>query len=131
MELLNNYEVFVTGITSKESNSLTELINRVDELDIDSHVNISLLMSAGFGLGTTVGEFQGTVNNVLFHEKELSNANILHMKCTLGNVIRHWSNACRALNLNPNDVIWENVKQLESEYPEEQFDLFHYHESDS
>ena len=36
----------------------------------------------------------------------------------------YWISACRALNLDPNEVINENVKKLKSRYPDGQFDLF-------
>jgi NTP pyrophosphatase (non-canonical NTP hydrolase) len=44
------------------------------------------------------------------------------MKRELGDVIWYWINACRALNLDPNDVIAENVKKLEARYPGGSFD---------
>jgi hypothetical protein len=40
----------------------------------------------------------------------------------------YWINACRALNLDPNDVINENVCKLESRYPGGSFDA-HYSEN--
>jgi hypothetical protein len=32
---------------------------------------------------------------------------------------------CRALRIDPNDVIAENVEKLKSRYPGGQFDVFH------
>ena len=43
----------------------------------------------------------------------------------LGDIVWYWINACRALNLDPNDVIAENVKKLEARYPGGHFDAFH------
>jgi hypothetical protein len=40
----------------------------------------------------------------------------------------YWINACRALNLDPNEVIAENVRKLESRYPGGSFDV-HYSEN--
>jgi hypothetical protein len=37
----------------------------------------------------------------------------------------YWINACRALNLDPNEVIAENVNKLQSRYPGGQFDVHH------
>lgn len=125
MELLKNYELFVKAVTSKESESLLELIDRLDELSVSTNVNVSLLITAGFGLGSEAGEFQEIVKKILFQGKELSADNIFHMKRELGDIIWYWSNACRALNLNPNDVIAANVSKLESRYPGGQFDLFY------
>jgi hypothetical protein len=36
----------------------------------------------------------------------------------------YWVNACRALYLDPNDVIEENVKKLEARYPGGKFNVW-------
>jgi len=123
--ILKNYERFVEKVTSEESNRMTAFMNRIDDLDVNSEVNIPLLITAGFGLGSEGGEFQEIVKKILFQGKELSPDNIFHMKRELGDIMWYWSNACRALNLDPNDVIAENVSKLESRYPGGKFDVFH------
>ena len=45
-----------------------------------------------------------------------------------GDVIWYWINACRALHLDPNDVILENINKLMSRYPGGNFDA-HYSEN--
>jgi NTP pyrophosphatase (non-canonical NTP hydrolase) len=47
------------------------------------------------------------------------------MKRELGDIMWYWINACRALNIDPNDVIAENVKKLEARYPGGSFDAFY------
>jgi NTP pyrophosphatase (non-canonical NTP hydrolase) len=47
------------------------------------------------------------------------------MKRELGDIMWYWMNACTALGLDPNDVINENVKKLESRYPGGKFDAWH------
>ena len=47
------------------------------------------------------------------------------MKRELGDIMWYWVNACTALGLDPNDVINENVKKLESRYPGGSFDVWH------
>jgi len=47
------------------------------------------------------------------------------MKRELGDIMWYWINTCRALNLDPNEVIAENVKKLESRYPGGNFDPYH------
>ena len=37
----------------------------------------------------------------------------------------YWAQACVALNLDPNEVIAENVHKLQSRYPGGKFDVFH------
>jgi NTP pyrophosphatase (non-canonical NTP hydrolase) len=45
------------------------------------------------------------------------------MKRELGDVMWYWINACRALGLDPDDVIEENVNKLKSRYPGGEFDV--------
>ena len=47
------------------------------------------------------------------------------MKRELGDIMWYWVNACRALDLDPNDVIAENVNKLESRYPGGKFDMYY------
>ena len=54
---------------------------------------------------------------MVFQGKPLDDDTIFHMKRELGDIMWYWINACRALELDPNEVIAENVKKLESRYP--------------
>jgi hypothetical protein len=121
---LKLYEKFVNAVTSAESNNYDHLNRRIEELRHSSNVNISLLMTGAFGLGSESGEFQEIVKKVLFQGKPLDEANIFHMKRELGDIIWYWTNSCRALGLDPNDVIAENVTKLESRYPGGKFDVY-------
>ena len=71
------------------------------------------------------GEFQEIVKKVLFQGKELHDQTKFHMKRELGDILWYWINACRALGLNPDDVVLENVEKLKSRYPEGEFSAFH------
>jgi NTP pyrophosphatase (non-canonical NTP hydrolase) len=125
---LNKYTKFVNAVTSRESNSCDDLIRRINELRNTTNVNISLLMTAGIGLASEGGEFNEIIKKILFQGKPLNEENIFHMKRELGDIIWYWTNACRSLGLDPNDVIAENVNKLESRYPGGKFDA-HYSEN--
>ena len=125
---LQLYQKFVRGVTSKESMNFDDLLRRINELRNNSNVNISLLMTASIGLASEGGEFSEIVKKILFQGKPLTEDEIFHMKRELGDIIWYWINACRALDLDPNDVIAENVKKLESRYPGGSFDV-HYSEN--
>jgi NTP pyrophosphatase (non-canonical NTP hydrolase) len=125
---LNKYTQFVNAVTSKESNNYDHLQQRVSELRDTTNVNISLLITACFGLAAESGEFIEIPKKILFQGKPLTEENIHHMKRELGDVMWYWVNACRALNLDPNDVIQENVNKLESRYPGGTFNA-HYSEN--
>lgn len=130
---LEKYQDFVEAVTSKPSNDLTTFMNRLDELDGNyigdgkhgPDINVPLLLTAALGLAAETGEFCEIPKKMFFQGKPLSDENVFHMKRELGDVIWYWINACRALHLNPNDVIAENVKKLEARYPGGSFDPFH------
>ncbi len=134
---LNKYSDFVKEVTSQPSNDLTTFMNRLDDLDgnyyadTNSHgpdVNVPLLITACLGLAAESGEFCEIPKKMLFQGKPLSDENVFHMKRELGDIMWYWVNACRALRLDPNDVIQENVNKLQSRYPGGSFDA-HYSEN--
>ena len=47
-----------------------------------------------------------------------------HLASELGDVAWYWINSCRALGVDPNDVIGNNVEKLRSRYPDGGFDVF-------
>ena len=126
---LNRYKDFVEAVTSKESNNYDHLHKRILELaNSEPVINPSLLLTAGIGLASEGGEFNEIVKKMFFQGKPLNEENVFHMKRELGDIIWYWVNACRALGLDPNEVIAENVKKLESRYPGGSFDV-HYSEN--
>lgn len=135
---LNKYSDFVEEVTSKESNDLTTFMNRLDRVDgnYESYgpngemqhgpsCNVPLLLTAAIGMAAETGEFCEIPKKIFFQGKNLSEEALFHMKRELGDVFWYWTNACRALNLDPNDVIAENVKKLQSRYPDGSFDPYH------
>lgn len=131
---LNKYSEFVAAVTSQPSNDLTTFMNRLDQLDgnfdyeLDKHgpdINVPLLLTGALGLAAETGEFCEIPKKIFFQGKPLTEENLFHMKRELGDIIWYWINACRALNLDPNDVIAENVKKLEARYPGGNFDPYY------
>lgn len=123
---LQKYTEFVKAVTSDASENTYDIVKRLNELqDNDLNVNISLLMTGGLGLGSEGGEFQEIVKKMLFQGKPLTEETVFHMKRELGDIIWYWASACRALGLDPNEVIAENVRKLESRYPGGSFDPFY------
>ena len=135
---LNKYQDFVEGVTSQPSDDLTTFMSTLDrldanyELDLDEgqmkhgpDVNIPLLITACMGLAAESGEFIEIPKKIVFQGKALTDDAVYHMKRELGDVMWYWINACRALRLDPNDVIAENVRKLESRYPGGTFNPFY------
>lgn len=121
---LKQYEKFVSAVTSNESNNYDYLHNRIEEIRTQG-INPSLLLTASMGLSSEGGEFNEIVKKIFFQGKPVNEENIFHMKRELGDIMWYWANACRALNLDPNEVIAENVKKLESRYPGGSFDVYY------
>lgn len=123
---LNKYRDFVAEVTSDASDDLETMIVRLRELN--KVVNIALLMTGSTGIAAEGGEFAEIVKKCVFQGKPMNDETVFHMKRELGDVAWYWVNACRAIGIDPNEVIAENVRKLEARYPGGQFDV-HYSEN--
>lgn len=122
---LNKYKDFVAVVTSKESNNTSDLINRLIELDKLDNINPSLLLTAAIGLAAEGGEFAELPKKIVFQGKPFTEDIRRHMMLELSDILWYWTNACRALNIDPNDVIAANVNKLEARYPGGSFDPYY------
>jgi NTP pyrophosphatase (non-canonical NTP hydrolase) len=121
---LNKYSEFVESVTSNESNNFSDFKNKLEILNQKDKIKIQLLLTAGIGLSSETGEFNEIIKKIIFQGKPLNEDNIFHMKRELGDIIWYWINACRSLNLDPNEVIQENVNKLLTRYPNKKFEDF-------
>ena len=121
---LNKYQDFVAAVTSEESNNSTDMKAAVDRLE-ESGVNVSLLLTGAVGMSAEGGEFMEIVKKCIFQGKPLNEDTQFHAKRELGDIMWYWINSCRALNIDPNDVIAENVRKLEARYPGGSFDAYY------
>lgn len=112
---LNRYTQFVEGVTSSISNDQMEFIKRIHELG--TQINVPLAITSYTGLCGEAGEFSEIFKKVIFHGKEYTEETRAHAAKELGDIIWYWTNACRALGLDPNQVILDNVDKLVSRYP--------------
>ena len=122
---LNKYTDFVREVTSENSNYTDRLIETLQQIEANKTINIALLLTAAIGIAAEGGEFAEIPKKCVFQGKPLDADAIFHMKRELGDVFWYWTQACRALNLDPNDVIQENVNKLKSRYPGGEFDAYH------
>ena len=121
---LNKYQEFVKEVTSQESNDSGEMAMAISKLE-ESGVNVSLLLTGAVGISAEGGEFMEIVKKCIFQGKPLSEETQFHAKRELGDIMWYWINSCRALNLDPNEVIAENVRKLEKRYPGGSFDAYY------
>lgn len=119
---LHKYNKFVDGVTSEASGNKAAFMARIEAL-YEQGCQVHRLHTAADGMSAEAGEFMEIVKKMTFQGKPYDEANIFHMKRELGDVIWYWAQACIALQLNPYDVIEENVRKLESRYPGGKFDI--------
>ena len=123
---LTQYTEFVAGCTSDESNDIDKMLRRAEALNVSAKdVNIALLLTGAIGLSSESGEFAEIIKKCLFQGKPLDADTIFHAKRELGDIIWYWTNSCRALGLDPNEVIAENVEKLKARYPGGEFDVYY------
>ena len=128
---LNKYTKFVEAITSKESNDFTSFLDSIDYLDANydyktgTHgpdINVPLVITCAMGMSGESGEFSEIFKKVIFHKKPYTEETKAHAAKELGDILWYWTNACRALNLDPNQIIADNVEKLSARYPGGKFD---------
>jgi NTP pyrophosphatase (non-canonical NTP hydrolase) len=120
---LTKYKDFVGAVTSEASSDLEVMITRLRELN--KVVNISLLMTGAIGISSEGGEFAEIVKKCVFQGKPLDDGTVFHIKRELGDIAWYFVNSCRAIGVDPNDVIAENVSKLESRYPTGFFNVYY------
>ena len=128
---LNKYKDFVREVTSDESLSSMQMYNRIIDIETTeskAKVNMAQLMTGAIGISAEGGEFMEIVKKCIFQGKPLDADTQFHAKRELGDIMWYWMNSCRALNIDPNDVIAENVEKLKARYPGGEFDV-HYSEN--
>ena len=123
---LNKYKNFVEQVTSSESNNVSDMTHRM--IAISEKVNPSLLLTGAIGIASEGGEFSEIVKKCIFQGKPMDDETVFHCKRELGDIMWYWINSCRALGLDPNDVVAENVNKLKARYPGGEFDV-HYSEN--
>ncbi len=122
---LNKYKDFVEKVTSLQSNETGGLTSQLEKLEKDSGVNMALLLTGAIGIASEGGEFAEIVKKCVFQGKPLDADTVFHAKRELGDIAWYWINSCRALGLDPNDVLDENVNKLKSRYPGGEFDVYY------
>jgi len=125
---LNKYKDFVKEVTSEESNDTKKLYEHLRIVETTTGVNLALLLTGAIGIASEGGEFSEIVKKCIFQGKPLDDETIFHAKRELGDIMWYWINSCRALGLDPNEVVEENVNKLKARYPSGEFDV-HYSEN--
>ena len=121
---LNKYKEFVQEVTSAESNAFGAMNKRMEVLS-DGGINPALLLTGAIGMASEGGEFSEIVKKCIFQGKPMDDETVFHCKRELGDIMWYWINSCRALGLDPNEVVAENVNKLKKRYPGGEFDVYY------
>ena len=128
MSKINDYAKFVDSCTSETSKDTSKMCDRLDYLRgnysmkggeiIEQEVDMARLMTALIGMMAESGEFAEVVKKKVFQNNtQFTNDEIFHMKRELGDVLWYWVQGCIALGFTPDEVMDENIRKLESRYP--------------
>jgi len=116
------YVEFVDGMTSRASKSTETWIERIRELQ-EGGLDVSRLTTAAVGMSAEAGEFQEIVKKMLFQGKPWTEDNKEHLIIELGDIMWYVAQACMALGVGIDDVVWKNTMKLAKRYPSGGFDV--------
>ena len=114
------YTEFVDAVTSDASKDFVSLADRMVELD-EKGANIERLLTAAVGINAEGGEFMEIVKKMIFQGKPWSEDNREHLIIELGDVMWYVAQACMALGVGIDEVIFRNTVKLTTRYPEGEF----------
>ena len=119
---LKDYQDFVENVTSGASNDHEQFHVALDALQ-QSGVHVPLFLTAALGLSGESGEFADTAKKLIFHGKPMSEEIRFGLEKELGDILWYWVNGCRALGLDPQEVMKTNVKKLNMRYDGGKFNV--------
>ena len=112
------YQQYAYYTASDESKIFDKFISNLQIEQMETDVNLALLMTSSIGLASEGGEFSEIVKKVLFQGKTMDQSVRFHMERELGDILWYLSNACNALNINLQQVMEENERKIRARYPE-------------
>ena len=121
---LNKYQHFVDAVTSQPSKDFDEYIKSLTKLK-EAGCNISRLDTAITGLSAESNEAMEILKKLKFQGKEWTQDVQYHLMREAGDIMFYWITLCIALNMDPYEVIEENVRKLEARYPGGSFDVYY------
>ena len=115
---LETYQEYAYYTASDESKIFDKFISNLQIEQMETDVNLALLMTSSIGLASEGGEFTEIVKKVLFQGKTMDQSVRFHMERELGDILSYLSYACNALNINLQQVMEENERKIRARYPE-------------
>ena len=119
---LDKYTEFVDRVTSNPSKDFQVLMERYAELKKQG-CNIQRLDTAASGMSAEAGEFMEIVKKLKFQGKPYDAKNKEHLTKELGDIMWYVAQACLALGVRFDEVIYINTLKLAARYPGEMFNV--------
>lgn len=119
----NEYQNFVSEVTSPESSNIEAFVNRLNELKQTHDLDLNRLLTASVGMAAEAGEFSEIVKKMAFQGKPYNEDNREHMLLELGDTLWYLIQACVALGSSIEEVTSMNYRKLTKRYPELQFSV--------
>ena len=119
---LDKYLDFADSTCSEPSKDQAKYIERLRALH-DDGCNIARLDTAAAGLSAESGEFMEIVKKLKFQGKPWNDANKEHLVKELGDILWYAAQACLALDVTMDHVLYINSLKLASRYAEGSFSI--------
>lgn len=112
------YAEFVQSVTSDYSKDNMSMLSRMEEMSMADGVKTSHLLTAALGLTGEAGEFADHVKKIFFHGKAYDDDRREAMILELGDVMWYVMQACEALEVSLEEVVYDNVDKLSERHPD-------------
>ena len=115
------YVEFVDAVTSQPSKDHEAFIYRLQEIE-GQGFHSERLLTAAVGMCAEAGEFTEIVKKIVFQGKPVNEDNLFHLKRELGDIMWYVAQACLALGVRFDEVIYTNTLKLAARYPNQMFE---------
>ena len=120
----DRYADFVNQTCSNPSKDYAIFRQRMDELEANG-CKIHRLDTAASGMSAEGGEFMEIVKKLKYQGKPWNEDTKDHLIKELGDVLWYSQNACAALDIRMDEVIYINTLKLAARYPKMKFDEYY------
>jgi NTP pyrophosphatase (non-canonical NTP hydrolase) len=112
------YAEFVQSVTSDYSKDNMSMLSRMEEMSMADGVKTSHLLTAALGLTGEAGEFADHVKKIFFHGKAYDDDRREAMILELGDIMWYVMQACEALEVSLEEVVYDNIDKLSERHPD-------------
>ena len=112
------YAEFVQSVTSEYSKDNMSMLSRMEEMSMADGVKTSHLLTAALGLTGEAGEFADHVKKIFLRGQAYDDDRREAMILELGDIMWYVMQACEALEVSLEEVVYDNVDKLSERHPD-------------